>query len=155
MLIKIRHMGFLKKKRTLFYTLLLSVCFSCVPHRINLSKEEMELQNSLRIKYDCNNIEFRHDYYAITKNRNNGVFFITMCDRLCIKDSNSFKEMAWDIAKEIKPILSHSANYSSIRIAASIDSVNKEYNYSSIVCEKSIIISLKNLKVIKYNQLSK
>ena len=65
---------------------------SCAPQRIRLSKEENKLQKQMQVELNCQNFEFRHDYEAITGQRSDGAFYVTLCDSCCKMDSTELKK---------------------------------------------------------------
>jgi hypothetical protein len=121
----------------LIWFLLSTIYCSCAVPRVDLTKEEKELENKLKVQFQCDEIELRHDYQAITKNKTNGKFTIALCDNFCKMDSLKLSKEILNLAKLIKPVLTHESNYSTIWFFTSIEKHIDEKT-SKLACSKTI-----------------
>ncbi|PLK42107.1 hypothetical protein [Emticicia sp. TH156] len=131
--------------------LLLSFCYGCVVPKIELTEQEKNLESKLKNEFACDDLEFRHDYHAIKENRKDAMFIVTLCDGFCNKDSLTIFKETIRLTKMIKPILSHRANYENVIFYTSLEK-KKDETWSSLICNKTIKVSLRDLKVIEFSK---
>lgn len=121
----------------LIFILLLAILNSCVVPKIELTKQELDLERKLKKELNCTEIEFRHDYHAIRANKKDGMFMVTLCDGFCNRDSITLCKEAIRLKKIIKPILTHKNNYENVAFYTSIEK-KKDDKWSSLICDKVI-----------------
>lgn len=137
------------KLNTIFLIIFISVLTSCGIPRIDLSNEECALQKQLQIKFNCPTLDLRHDYDAITENKTDGSFDVSLCDKFCGMDSTRLKAVAIIISYEIIPLLSHKSNYKEITFYTSVEKHLSEKS-SILTCSKTIKILLDSPKSAIY-----
>jgi hypothetical protein len=133
----------------LIILIVVTILLSCAPQRIELKNEECALQKKLQIKFNCSTLDLRHDYNAITENKTNGSFDVSLCDEFCSMDSTRLKAIAIIISSEIIPLLSHKSNYKEITFYTSVEKHLSEKT-SRLTCSKRIKILLSNPKNVIY-----
>lgn len=134
------------------FAFLVMSLYACVVPKIELTEQEEALETKLKKEFACDDFEFRHDYYAIIKeNRKDASFIVTLCDGFCNKDSLTICKEVIRLTKTIKPILSYKNNYESVIFYTSIEKHLSEKS-STLICNKTIKVSLRDLKIIEFSK---
>lgn len=127
-----------------FIIIVVSILFlnSCVPPRLELSKEEKLFQSTLSKELNCD-IEIRHNYPAIEKGDTMAGLGIFMCDSMCELDDGKLLPICKGITQKIAPILSHKDNYKYISFGFSKGTqINDRLSVEN--CLKTIYILISN-----------
>lgn len=138
--------------KNIAFSALSMICLSCFVPKIELSEKEKMLENELKKKFACDEIDFRHDFDAVDKNTKNGIFMVTLCDEFCNKDSLTLCKDVIRLTNMIKPILSHKSNYEGVTFYMNIVVKDKKIDGYTSQCSKTITISMKDLKVTEFSR---
>jgi hypothetical protein len=126
-------------------------CNSCIPQRLELSKDEKAMESAISKELGCS-IKLVHDFPTIKSGGSDGVFAVFMCDELCELKYEDLLITCKRISKNIIPILSHSASYKFIHFGfsktkkinerAEIATCTKTFKF--LISQPDSLISYKN-----------
>jgi hypothetical protein len=130
---------------------LVALCYACVVPKIELTEQEEALETKLKKEFACDDFEFRHDYHAIKADKKDASFMVSLCDGFCNKDSSTLCNEVVRLTKIIKPILSHRNDYECVWFHTTIEK-HLDKTSSILTCDKTIKVSLRNLKVTDFSK---